>query len=234
MDGNEHSRNHATRAEEHPHKRFVRSLAHLPSQKDPGHGHRYRRPDEVAGGHDEQAGNSLSTHAHRHRFWGQVEPGRGVEYHEQEGEYVDCEKNWISQPFLEIRIGRRPTPQRPDLQHGYEHEPGDENAAQFAKDESQIRPAVQPPVGGDSGSERPGRILCESSHLFLSPIVHDQPSPGYLSLLTRGWTSFRWPARRAPRPTRPCPVPQRGSCYFLPHGIRKDFIHSLVAVSLYC
>ena len=29
-------------------------------------------------------------------------------------------------------------------------------------------------------------------------------------------------------------VGQGGSCYFLPHGIRRDLIHSLVAVSLYC
>src|SRR5882757_4841831 len=69
---------------------------------------------------------------------------------EEKADDVQREAEGIFQEFQKIAVTVGALGGRIDLHEGENDEPGDEDAADFAQDEAEIFPALEPPVGGDT------------------------------------------------------------------------------------
>src|SRR5262249_1551849 len=90
-----------------------------------------------------------------------------MKHDEQQADEVQQEDTPMSGPAHELLVAAFALAHCADQQEEVHDEPGDEDAAQLAKDEGNIAPPLQPPVGGHPGAMPAGMELPVTG-----PLVH--------------------------------------------------------------
>src|SRR5579875_882404 len=124
----------------------------LASQNNPGHQRGGHSPGGIIGSSDPGGGNAFAMQPHYHRLRRQLEPGDRVKNYKKQSDNVHNQDHGVFRPVHEALIALRPLFQGVDLEQSEDDKPSDEQAAQFAQDESEVRWTAQPPVGGGTAA----------------------------------------------------------------------------------
>src|SRR5258708_9301315 len=134
------------------------SLLSSSAHEKPGDNRGKHEPgNEIRAGNHE-AGKFLDADADGHGAGGEIEPGDGMKDDEEKADDVYGDDDGIFQKALKIRVGLGAAGEGVDLEKHFDDEDGDEDAADFAQDEAEIFPALEPPVGGDAFAI-PARVI---------------------------------------------------------------------------
>src|SRR5882724_12249882 len=122
------------------------SLLSSSAHEKPGDNRGNHEPGNEIRAGNHKAGDFFSANADGHGAGGEIEPGDGMKDDEEKADDVYGDDDGIFQKALKIRVGFGPEGQRVHLEKQFDDEDGDEDAADFAQDEAEIFPALEPPV----------------------------------------------------------------------------------------
>src|SRR5258708_26384683 len=153
------------------------SLLSSSAHEKPGDSRGNHEPGYEIGTGNDEAGEFLAADADGHGAGGEIEPGDGMKDDEEKADDVYGDDDGIFQKALKIRVGLGAAGEGVDLEKHFDDEDGDEDAADFAQDEAEIFPALEP------RSEEHTSELQSPDHLVCRLLLEKKKKLLLLSLL---------------------------------------------------